>query len=406
MSRDLFAKCRGPQAWHALREAGLYPYFRPIEASEGTEVVVDGRRVLMAGSNNYLGLTHDPRVLEAAREALEHYGTGCTGSRFLNGTLTLHIELEERLAALTRKESALVFSTGFQTSLGVISALVGRDEWILGDRENHASIIDGCRLSFGELRKYRHNDMEDLERLLQAKGERAALVVTDGLFSMTGDLAPLPEITALARSYGARVLVDDAHSFGVFGSRGAGTPDHFGLDDQVDLVMGTFSKSLAGIGGFCAGPLEVMDWLRHGARTMMFSASVPPAVAAAALRCLDIIEAEPERRAWVLDLARRAAEGLRQLDFDTGATESPIVPVFLGDRVRCFRFWQILLEEGVFTNPVTAPAVPAGMDLLRCSFMATHGEHHLEQFLAAFERARERLPEAARGGAGGEARSA
>ncbi|TAH34966.1 MAG: aminotransferase class I/II-fold pyridoxal phosphate-dependent enzyme [Planctomycetota bacterium] len=391
MRRDVFAKCFEPQPWEAVKKVGLYPYFRPIEASEGTEVLIDGRRVVMAGSNNYLGLTHDPRVIAAAQEALAAYGTGCTGSRFLNGTLRMHLELESRLAEITGKEAGIVFPTGFQACLGVIASLGARDELILCDRENHASIIDGCRLSFAEVRKYRHADMEALEEHLGAGDGRGMLVVTDGLFSMTGELAPLPEIVALCQKYGARVLVDDAHSFGVYGERGAGTADHFGLDDQVDLIMGTFSKSLAGIGGFCTGPEIVIEYIRHHARSMIFSAATPPAVCATALKCLDIIEAEPERRRRVLDIAARARKGLAELGFNTGSTQSPIVPVILGDREYVFRFWKVLLEEGVFVNPVTAPAVPAGMDLLRCSFMATHTDAHVERFLGGFERARQRL---------------
>ena len=393
MDRDLFAKCHRPQAYNVLQDAGLYPYFRPIDHSEGTEVVIDGKRVIMAGSNNYLGLTHDPRVVRAARNALMDFGTSCTGSRFLNGTLRLHLELEERLAAVTQKEAGLVFSTGYQTCLGTIQAIVNRDELILCDRENHASIIDGCRLSFGEVRKYRHSDMEGLEEHLSAgrAQDRAMLVVTDGLFSMMGDLAKLPEMVELCQKYGARLLVDDAHAFGVIGERGAGTADHFGLDDETDLIMGTFSKSLAGIGGFCTGPKVVMDYIQHQARSMMFSASIPPAVCAAALKALDLIEQEPERRMTVRGLANRARAGLQDLGFSTGDSESPIVPVIIGDREKTFRLWQILLEEGVFVNPVTSPAVPAGMDLLRCSFMATHSEEQIDRFLDAFERSRARL---------------
>ena len=391
MSRDLFDKCRPPQDYHLLQSADLYPYFRPIASSEGTEVVIDGRKVLMAGSNNYLGLTHDPRVVEAAQMALADYGTGCTGSRFLNGTLELHVQLEARIAELCGKEGGVVFSTGYQTCLGVITALVGREDVILCDRENHASIIDGCRLSFGEVRKYPHGNLDVLEELLQKNQERAMLVVTDGLFSMMGDLAPLPGIVELAQRYGAKVLVDDAHAFGVLGERGAGTADHFGIDDEVDLVMGTFSKSLACIGGFCAGPSEAIEFIRHRARTMMFSASIPPAVCATALACLDLIAQEPERREHVLALALKARDGLRELGFNTGSSESPIVPVILGDRELTFRFWQVLLDEGVFTNPVTMPAVPPGMDLLRCSFMATHTDAQVQAFLDAFDRARKRL---------------
>lgn len=392
MRPDLFAKCALPQEWDRLQEAGIYPYFIPIESSEGTEVELKRRRVLMFGSNNYLGLTHDPRVIEAARAAIAEYGTGCTGSRFLNGTLRLHLDLEDRLARVMHKEAALVFSTGYQTCLGVITALVRRDELILCDRENHASIIDGCRLSFGEVRKYPHCDMDALRRHLEATEDRPRLIVTDGLFSMMGDLAPIPGIVELARQHGARVLVDDAHAFGVLGPRGVGTADHFGLNGDIDLVMATFSKSLAGIGGFVSGPRKVIEFIRHNARTMMFSASAPPSVCAASLACLDIIENEPERRLRVLDLAARARAGLQALGFDTGPSVSAVVPVILGNRERTFVFWQHLVEEGVFVNPVTTPAVPPGMDLLRCSFMATHTEEHIDRFLAAFERVRARMP--------------
>lgn len=391
MARDLFSKCLPPKDYTYLQDADIYPYFQPIQETEGPEVVLHGRRAIMAGSNNYLGLTHHPKVIEAAQAAIAKFGTGCTGSRFLNGTLSLHLELEERIAALTQKEGCVVFSTGYQTCLGVIQSVVGRNEIILCDRENHASIIDGCRLSFGEVLKYRHSDMEDLEEKLQTAGDAPKLIVTDGLFSMMGDLAALPEIVELAQKYDARVLVDDAHSFGVLGGRGAGTADHFGLDDEVDLIMGTFSKSLAGIGGFCSGPKFVTEFIRHRARTMMFSASIPPAVCAAAIACLDVIEQEPERRARVVALASRARMGLQDLGFDTGPSDSPVVPVIIGERERAFRFWKYLLAEGVFTNPVTTPAVPPGMDLLRCSFMATHTDEHVDRFLDAFQRARTRM---------------
>jgi len=391
MARDLFAKCAPPQAYSVLQEAGLYPYFVPIEASFGTEVQIGGRRVLMAGSNNYLGLTHDPRVIEAACDAARKFGTGCTGSRFLNGTLQLHVELEERLADLTQKEACQVFSTGYQTSIGVLQAIGDRKDLILCDRENHASILDGARLSYAEVRKYQHADMDSLEDHLSAAGDRGTLLVTDGLFSMTGEIARLPEIVKSAHRFGARVLIDDAHAFGVLGERGAGTADHFGLDKEVDLIMATFSKSLAGIGGFCSGPRAVIDYIRHKARSLIFSASVPPSVCAASLRCLDLIEEEPERRMTVLGLAARARSGLESMGFNTGPSETPIVPVILGDWEKVFRFWRILLQEGVFVNPVTSPGVPPGMDLLRCSFMATHSEEQIDRFLEAFDRARGRL---------------
>ena len=395
MKRDLFAKCRPPQDYTLLQDAGIYPYFQAIEAAEGPEIILRGKRKMMAGSNNYLGLTHHPKVLEAASQALHKFGTGCTGSRFLNGTLEMHEELELRLARFLNKEAALVFSTGFQTCLGVITAIAKREDLILCDRENHASILDACRLSFADISKFPHSDMEALRHRLEKFEDRPSLIVVDGLFSMLGDLTPLPEIVALAQEFGSRVLVDDAHGFGVLGDRGAGTAEHFGLEDGADIIMGTFSKSMGGIGGYCAGPREVIEFIRHRARTMMFSASIPPAVCAAALAGLEVFEAEPERRHRVLALADRARAGLKELGFNTGpASLGPIVPVILGERERTFHAWKFLMDAGVFVNPITSPAVPAGLDLLRCSFMASHTDQHLDSFLASFAVLAERLQDA------------
>jgi len=389
---DLFAKRgRFTQARDLIR-AGIYPYFRAIRESEGTDVFVDGRRLVMVGSNNYLGLTHHPHVLEKVTRAVERFGSGCTGSRFLNGTLALHEELEERLARFVRREAALVFSTGFQTNLGTIAALVGKDDIVYCDRDNHASIFDGCRLSFGVTKKFRHNDMGHLEELLaEGPDEAGKLIVVDGVFSMLGDLANLPRIVELAERFGARVLVDEAHSLGVLGSNGRGAVEHFGLEDRVDLVMGTFSKSLASIGGFIAGPEGVLHYVKHHARPLIFSAATPPAAAAAVLAALDVLETQPELRARVTHNATRAREGLRALGFDTGDAETPIVPVLIGERERTFLFWNALFEEGLFANPVTSPAVPPGRDLIRTSYMATHTDVHLDAVLRGFERAGKRL---------------
>ena len=372
----------------------MYPYFIPISQSEGTEVEIHGRRLIMAGSNNYLGLTHHPRVIEAAREALEQFGSSCTGSRFLNGTLELHEELERRLARFLDREAALCFSTGFQTNLGVISALCGKDDVILCDRENHASIFDGCRLSFAELKKYRHEDMEDLERQLQAASRpevRGKLIIVDGVFSMMGEIANLGRICELAREYGARVLVDEAHSAGVLGAHGRGAVEHCGVEKDVDLVLGTFSKSFASLGGFVAGPEPVIHYIKHHARSLIFSASIPPSAAAAALAALDVIEECPELRTTLMDRATQVRDGLAERGFRVGRTETPIVPVIVGDQDRLFAFWKVLFETGVFTNPVTSPAVPVGMDLVRTSYMAAHSRAQCDRVLEIFEHAGRRM---------------
>lgn len=389
-SHDLFQKCRGFTRAREIQAQGVYPYFLPIAANHGTEVEVGGRRLVMAGSNNYLGLTHHPAVLAAAHEALDRYGSSCSGSRFLNGTLELHVELERRLARFFDREAALCFSTGFQTNLGVISCLGGRDDVILTDRENHASILDGCRLSFAAIKKFKHNDLADLEQHLQAsntEGHRGRLVVVDGVYSMMGDLADLPGICALARRYGARVLVDEAHAVGVLGDRGRGTAERLGVEGQVDLIVGTFSKSFASLGGFVAGDEDVVHFIKHHARALMFSAAIHPAAAAAALAALTVVETEPELRVRVQDNADYVRRGLRAMGFETVAAKTPIVPVIIGDQDGMFRFWKALLDEGVFTNPVTGPAVPPGMDLIRTSYIATHTRHHLDDVLRAFRAA-------------------
>lgn len=389
---DIFQKCDGFSRARELQALGIYPYFIPLHGSEGTEVEIAGKRLIMIGSNNYLGLTHHPRVREAAQQAIQQYGTSCSGSRFLNGTLELHEELERRLAAFMGQEAALCFSTGFQTNLGAISAICGKDDVVLCDRENHASIIDGCRLSFADVRKFRHNDVADLESHLQRgkAQQKGMLVVVDGLYSMMGDLAPLPEIRALCDRYGARLMVDEAHSIGVLGTRGRGAAEHCGI--HPDLVMGTFSKSFASLGGFVAGPAQVIHFMRHHARSLIFSASITPASAAAALAALDLIESRPEMRRRVLQIAHRVRTGLAAIGYQTAGTlASPIVPVIVGDQERMLRLWRMLFDCGLFTNAVTQPAVPPGHDLIRTSYIASHTDAQIDLVLERFAEAGRRL---------------
>lgn len=384
---DVFEKCgKIFEQTQELRASGYYFFFRRIESPQDSEVIVDGRRLIMVGSNNYLGLTNHPRVKEAAIKAIEKYGSGCAGSRFLNGNLEIHEELETKLAAFFRKDAALVFSTGYQTNLGAISALVGRNDVAILDKYNHASILDGCRLSFGEVKKFRHNDMGDLERILAGTKGKGVLIIVDGVFSMEGDIADLPPIVRLAKAYGARVMVDDAHAVGVLGKGGRGTPEHFELEEQVDLIMGTYSKSLAGIGGFVAGSEEVIDFIKHMGRSMIFSASLPPSLVASVSTALDIIDEEPELRSRLWENTRKMLREYKALGFDTGTSETPIIPIIIGDRMKVYQMCKLLFENGVFVNPVINPAVPAGRELLRTSCMATHTEGQLDRVLTAFER--------------------
>jgi 8-amino-7-oxononanoate synthase len=389
---DIFAKCGRYTAAREMIDRGLYPYFQPIESSEDTEVVIRGQRLIMVGSNNYLGLTHHPYVLERAREALYRYGSGCTGSRFLNGTLDLHEELERRLAALMGSESALVFSTGYQTNLGVISALVTRGSVVVHDRLNHASLLDGAQLASGELVRYAHNDMAALRRALERNADaNGILISTDGVFSMEGNIVDLPMVLDLADEFGARVLVDDAHSVGVLGEHGGGTAEHYGVQSRVDLTMATFSKSFASIGGAVSGPEEVIHYLKHHARPLIFSASMPPSAVATVLACLDIMEREPERRRTLWTNAAYLRDGLTALGFDTGVSETPIIPVTTGDIEHTFVFWRELFDGGVFTNPVLPPAVPESACRLRTSVMATHTTDQLDKVLDAFARVGRKL---------------
>ncbi len=384
---DLFEKCSRFDRANELRRLGLYPYFQPISETFTESVVIDGRKLVMIGSNNYLGLTHHPKVVAAATEAVRRFGSGCTGSRFLNGTLDLHVELESRLAKFMNKEACITFSTGFQVNLGVISTLVGKNDVVFCDRENHASIFDGCRLSFGELYKYRHNDMEDLERQLQRVPDAAGkLVVTDGVFSMKGDLVDLPSLVRVAKKYGARIMLDDAHGVGVLGENGRGTAEHFGLESEIDLIVGTFSKSFASLGGFAVANEDVIDYVKHTGRSIIFSASSPPSAVAAALAALEIIETEPERRERLWQNVSRMQGKLVELGYDVGQSRSAIIPIRIGGDLETFQFWRQLHDEGVFTNPVVPPAVPPDEGMIRTSYMATHTFAELDKVADVFAR--------------------
>ncbi len=363
-----------------VQRLGLYPYFRTIESEQDTVVKINGKDVLMFGSNSYLGLTTHPKLKEASKQAIDKYGSGCAGSRFLNGTLDLHLELEEKLAQYVGKESALVFSTGFQVNLGVISSIPGRHDYIILDELDHACIIDGARLSFAKTLKYKHNDMDSLEKVLQkCDPDKLKLIAIDGVFSMEGDLAKLPEIVALAEKYNANVMVDDAHGLGVVGKLGAGTASHFGLTDKVDLIMGTFSKSLASIGGFIAADDSTINFLKHNARSLIFSASIAPANAASVIAALDLIQQEPERIEKLWFNTNLAMDMLKEAGFDIGHSETPIIPLYVRDDFKTFNLTKLLLEEGVFVNPVVSPAVPSSSSLIRFSLMATHSESQIRE---------------------------
>lgn len=361
-----------------LKRRGLYPYFRPIASAQDTEVELHGRQVLMLGSNSYLGLTNHPELKKAAVEAVRKYGTGCAGSRFLNGTLDIHVELEERLADLVGKEAALLYSTGFQTNLGVISTMVSRKEYVLTDKEDHASIVDGCLLSPGEFVRWNHGDTDGLQsKLEKIPVEAGKLIAVDGIFSMSGDIVDLPTVTDLAEQYNATIMVDDAHGLGVLGDRGEGTSGYYGLTDKVHLIMATFSKSLASLGGFIASDRDTIEYLKHNSRALIFSASITPANTASVLAALDIMEREPDRREKLWENTRLMREGLEELGFKTGNSCTPIIPVHMGEMDTCFKFCKRLEEEGVFVNPVVPPAVMPTETLLRVSLMATHTEKQI-----------------------------
>jgi 8-amino-7-oxononanoate synthase len=375
----LLQKVRNFKTAAQLREMGIYPYFRTISSAQDTEVIIEGKKVLMLGSNSYLGLTNHPKIKVAAQAAVEKYGTGCAGSRFLNGSLDIHLELEQELAKLVNKEAVLLYSTGFQVNLGVISALVGKGEYVIGDKANHASIVEGCLLAQGKFLRFAHKDMAALHnRLERLEPEAGKLIVVDGVFSMEGDIIQLPELCRTAEEYGACVMVDDAHAIGVLGKNGAGTSSHFGLTDKVHLIMGTFSKSLASLGGFIASDFETIDYLKHHSRALIFSASMSPANAAAVLAALRIMIEEPERMTQLWRNTRRMKEGLRSLGYSLGASETPILPVYCRDLMLAFKLCKRLQEEGLFVNPVVSPAVPPGEELIRISLMATHTDKQVD----------------------------
>ena len=383
---DIFQKCYDYQTAKIAIEGGYYPYFIPLTDSEGTEVSYKGHKLIMCGSNNYLGLTTHPKVKKAAIDAIKRFGTSCTGSRFLNGTLELHEKLEKELADWVGKEAALVFSTGMQVNLGTISSLVGRSDYVILDRDDHASIVDGARLGWGKVKRFKHNNMGDLERVLVSiPDDKGKLVVVDGLFSMGGDIAPLPEIVPLCKKYGARLMVDDAHAIGVLGG-GRGTAAHYGLIDDVDLIMATFSKSFASIGGFIAGDEDVVHYIKHHARSLIFSASIPASNAASALAALEIMRAEPERVERVNQIAEKMRKGYKAMGFNTGNSVTPVVPIIIGDDMKTITMWKALFNAGVFVNPVLSPAVPVGQQLLRTSYMATHTDEQMDRVLEIFEK--------------------
>jgi len=381
---DIFDKCGGFTAAKDAMAVGLYPYFIPLQENEGSEAVFQGRRMIMCGSNNYLGLTTHPKVRQAAIDAIHRFGTSCTGSRFVNGNLELHQQLEHELAEYVGKEAALVFSTGMQVNLGTISALVGRGDFVVLDKDDHASIVDGAKLSYGESKRFRHNDMADLERVLsRLPSDKGKLVVVDGLYSMGGDIAPLPEIIPICKKYGARLMVDDAHAMGVLGG-GRGTAAHFNITAETDLIMSTFSKSFASLGGFIAGDEPIVHYIQHHARSVIFSASIPPANTAAALAALHVMQEEPERIQRVNAIGEKMRYEYRRLGFNIGSSVSPIIPIIIGDDIRTLIIWKMLFESGVFVNPVVSPGVPEGQQLLRTSYMATHTDLQMERVLEIF----------------------
>lgn len=387
-SNLLKTRCAQYRAPQEAQAKGIYPYYKPIESEQSTVVKIHGRDVLMFGSNSYLGLSNDPRLKEAAIEAVRKYGTSCSGSRFLNGTLDIHVALEEKLARLVGKEAAVCFSTGFQVNLGVVSALCGHHDYLLLDSLDHASIIEGSRLSFGRVWKYNHNDMDNLEsKLKQCDPDAIKLIVTDGVFSMEGDIVPLPEMVALAEKYDADIMVDDAHALGVLGHQGRGTADHFGLTDKVDLIMGTFSKSFGSLGGFIAADFDVINYLKHNARSLIFSASMPPANVAAVSCAVDIMLSEPERIQHLWDLSNYARSRFQERGFDTGHSETPIIPLFVRNSEKSFWLCNRLLEDGVFVTPVIAPAVPDSDSLIRFALMATHTFAQVDEAIDKITRA-------------------
>lgn len=391
MQQDLFSKCVKFTTAREVMAAGVYPYFHKTESEQGAEVIIGGEKKVVICSNNYLGLANHPKVKEASIEAVRKYGTSSTGSRFLNGTNELHEIAEKKYARFVGKESSILFTTGHHSNLGAISTLVGKNDVVITDKLDHASIIDGCRLSLGEMARFRHNDMEDLERQLQRNKDKGMLIVVDGVFSMEGDITNLPKIVELAKTYGARVMVDDAHALGVLGENGRGTAEHFKLDAEVDVIMATASKSLASIGGFIASREEVVHYIKHFARSLIFTASLPPAQVAAIIASLDLIEQEPERRQKLWENVKKMKEGFESLGFNTRDSASPIIPITVGEDMKAFQMWRMLFDEGVFTSPVVSPAVPEGQAIIRTSYMASHTDELLDFVLDKFEKVGKQL---------------
>jgi len=384
---DVFDKCMRFTRAEEAQAADLYPYFTPIQEARGNRIKVKGRDMIMVGSNNYLGLIDHPKVMQAAKDAIDRYGVATCGSRFLTGTIDLHEELEIRLAKFMKKAAALTFSTGFQTNLGIISTIAGKGDAIITDRMDHASIIDACRLSFATVYKFKHNDMADLERILSSLGEDVGkIIVVDGVFSMEGDLSDLVSVVTLAGKYGSRVMVDDAHGIGVMGRNGRGTAEHFGVEADVDLIMGTFSKSFASLGGFVAGDAKVIAFIKHAARSLIFSAAATPAAVATVLATLDIIENEPERRERLWQVTTKMRTGFQAMGYNTGASQTPIIPIMIGDDEKGFMLWKLLRDEAIFTTPIIYPAVPVGQALIRTSYSASHTEEELDAVLDAFRK--------------------
>lgn len=384
---DIFEKCKNFHIVKQLIASGIYPYFKELESEQAPEITIKGKKFIMFGSNNYLGLANDPRMKQAAIDAVKKFGTGVAGSRFLNGNTVLHTELEKKLAAFKGREAALIYATGYQMNLGVVSALVGKGDFAIVDKLNHASILDGCRLSHGELRRFRHNDPENLEKVLKEIGPRhGKLVIVDGVFSMEGDIAPIPEISKVCRKYGARLMVDDAHATGVLGKHGRGTCEHFNLSHKdVDLVVGTCSKSFAAVGGFVVGDADILHYIQHISRSMIFSASLPPASVASIIQALDIIENEPQRIKKLWDNAAYLMKRFKEMGLNTGETQTPIIPVIIGDNEKTFMLWRMLYDHGLFTNPVVSPAVPPKRAMLRVVATATHTREQLDRALNIFE---------------------
>ncbi|MGC9125065.1 MAG: aminotransferase class I/II-fold pyridoxal phosphate-dependent enzyme [Caldisericaceae bacterium] len=395
---DIFDKFKNSERESPINDArlaiekGIYPYFLPLEETEGTEVVINGRKLIMLGSNNYLGLTTHPKVKEAAINAVKEYGTSSTGSRFMNGTLKIHRELEDKLAEFLHREACLVFSTGYQTNVGTISSLVGRNDYALTDKEDHASIIDGVKMSYGKLARFKHNDVDDLERVIKTlPGDSGKLLIVDGVYSMAGDIAPLPQMLEVAKKNDVRIMVDDAHSIGVLGDHGRGTANYYGLDKEVDLIMGTFSKSFASLGGFIAGDEDVIFYIKHTARSFIFSASMSPASTGAALASLQVMQDEPERIEHLWKIAERMKQGLKSLGFDIGNSSTPVIPVYIRDRWKTIYMWKELFDLGVYVNPTVPPAVSPNESLLRTSYIATHTEEQIDRALEIFERAGKKI---------------